>query len=70
LLDVADYAQLVEELELLREVQTAVKQIESGKVFRIAKRKPNYEGDFAIESDLVASGDEARLRAGAIHRSR
>ena len=31
LLDVADYAQLVEELELLRDVRTAVQQIESGK---------------------------------------
>ncbi|MEK6375917.1 MAG: type II toxin-antitoxin system Phd/YefM family antitoxin [Acidobacteriota bacterium] len=30
LLDVADYAQLIEELELLRDVRTAVKQIESG----------------------------------------
>jgi len=30
-LDVADYAQLVEELELLRDVRTAIKQIESGK---------------------------------------
>jgi len=31
LLDVADYARLVEELELLRDVRTAVQQIESGK---------------------------------------
>ena len=31
LLDVTDYAQLVEELELLRDVRTAMKQIESGK---------------------------------------
>ncbi len=30
-LDVADYVKLVEELELLRDVRTAVKQIESGK---------------------------------------
>ena len=30
-LDVADYAQLIEELELLRDVRTAVQQIESGK---------------------------------------
>ena len=30
-LDVAEYAQLIEELELLRDVGTAVKQIESGK---------------------------------------
>ena len=31
LLDVADYAELVEELELLRDVRAAVKQIEAGK---------------------------------------
>jgi antitoxin YefM len=31
LLDVAGYAQLVEELEVLRDVHTAMKQIESGK---------------------------------------
>ncbi len=31
LLNVGDYAQLVEELELLRDVRTAVQQIESGK---------------------------------------
>src|SRR5205814_5370689 len=31
LLDVAGYAQLVEELELLRDVRTAAQQIESGK---------------------------------------
>jgi len=31
LLDVADYAQLVEELELLRDVGTAMQQIEAGK---------------------------------------
>ena len=31
LLDVADYAQLIEELELLRDVRTAVQQIEAGK---------------------------------------
>jgi prevent-host-death family protein len=31
LLDVADYAQLIEELELLRDVRTAMQQIESGK---------------------------------------
>ena len=31
LLDVAGYAQLIEELELLRDVRTAVRQIESGK---------------------------------------
>jgi prevent-host-death family protein len=30
-LDVTDYAELIEELELLRDVHTAVKQIESGK---------------------------------------
>jgi antitoxin YefM len=30
-LDVADYARLVEELELLRDVRTAVEQIEAGK---------------------------------------
>jgi len=31
LLDVADYAQLVEEVELLRDVHSAIQQIESGK---------------------------------------
>ena len=31
LLDVADYAQLIEELALLRDVRTAVQQIEAGK---------------------------------------
>jgi len=31
LLDVADYAQLVEELELLRDVGTAMQQVEAGK---------------------------------------
>jgi prevent-host-death family protein len=31
LLDVANYTQLVEELELLRDVRTAMQQIESGK---------------------------------------
>jgi prevent-host-death family protein len=31
LLDVVEYQQMVEELELLRDVRTAVKQIESGK---------------------------------------
>jgi len=31
LLDVANYAQLVEELELLRDVRTAAQQIDSGK---------------------------------------
>ena len=31
LLDVAEYTQLIEELELLRDVRTSVKQIESGK---------------------------------------
>lgn len=31
LIDVAGYTQLVEELELLRDVRTAIKQIETGK---------------------------------------
>ena len=31
LIDVGDYAELIEELELLRDVRTATKQIESGK---------------------------------------
>jgi len=41
LLDVADYAQLVEELELLRDVRTAVKQIESGQA--ISNREAKAE---------------------------
>jgi prevent-host-death family protein len=45
-LDVADYAQLVEELELLRDVRTAVKQVESGEVLSSREAKAELRRRF------------------------
>ena len=72
LMDVDAYEELVEELELLRDVHQAEKELTAGKAVAHSKALEARLPGCAVESArrLVASGHSPRYRGRPIHRQR